>query len=311
MRAGSAASPCAGRGSIPRSPGLAALVGLSAGLAAACGSQAGTGIIVEVEATPLVQARIDTIRIQVWNGTPGQPIVEETFPIREGPLPRLPARLGLRPADPGRTPTLHIEATGLGGPDHEKRATAETTVTFRPSEVMRVLLTLGAYCPGGCAPEQICVPSGVCAPVSGGPPAPDGGATTEVDAGAPAGPDGGAGDARPDGAPATDAAVRVDGGCAGATAGTPCGLAACAVNLYTPAATCNGAGVCQEPAPQVTCDRYRCTLNGCLLSCDGHDDCTDDSQCERGRCVPRKPGGPCRDDRECLLGLLCVAGLCV
>jgi hypothetical protein len=157
----------------PAAAGILALVGL------ACGSREGTGIIVEVNATPEVSARIDSVLIQVWNGDPGRPVVEETFPIWEGALLKLPAKIGLRPSEPDRTPTLRIEAAGLHGPEKQKRATAETTVSFRPSEVMRVLLTLGAYCPGGCAPEQICTLAGTCVPVAGDPPS-DGGAPPEA-----------------------------------------------------------------------------------------------------------------------------------
>jgi hypothetical protein len=395
---------------------------------AACRSQAGTGIIVEVAATPEVQARIDTIRIQVWNADPARAIVEESFPIWDGSVLKLPARLGLRPSDPDHTSTLRIEASGLQGFDRQKRAVAQTTVSFRPSEVMRVQLVLGAYCAGGCAPEQVCLVSGTCAPVgnlppgsdAGDPPRSDGGDPPGPDAGVPPGLDAGASSERPpvgpepgaDGgaapevepppppAPPTpeppppapeppptppetspklalgaacqghgmcesDACIdgvccdsrcegaclacrgmhtnRDDGVCAPVAAGrdphsdcpgqaaatcgnagacdgagacrrhpggTSCAPATCAASRYTPAASCNGEGACVPPSP-IECSPYRCSSSGCLIACAGHDGCSDDAYCEGGRCLPRKTGGPCSVDRECLLGLDCLLGICI
>ena len=137
--------------------GLALLVAC-----AACREGGNTGMIVEVAATADVIDQIDEVRIQVWSSEVTTPVVEESFPVRDGPLIKMPARLGLRPADPAKLSTVRIEAAGLRGPTREKRAGAETTVTFRPSDVTRVLLILGASCPGGCGPEQTCGITGAC-----------------------------------------------------------------------------------------------------------------------------------------------------
>jgi hypothetical protein len=177
-------------------------------LAAACASREGTGIIVEVDAIPTVKARIDSVRVQVWNGAGGRPVVDESFVVVDGPVPRLPVRLGLRPADPKRASTLRIEATGLQGVDRQQRAVAGSTVTFRPSEVMHVQLVLGAVCPAGCPPEQTCGVAGACVLVAGGkPPAPATDAAPPID---PGGPDAGADAQVPDAETGDDARAESD-----------------------------------------------------------------------------------------------------
>jgi hypothetical protein len=109
---------------------------------------------------------------------------------------------------------------------------------------------------------------------------------------------------------------RNAGGCDGAgacrrhPAGTSCAPAACSANRFTPAAGCNGEGTCL-PATAISCDRYRCTASGCPVSCEAHEACTDDSFCDGGRCQPRRNSGPCAADRECLLGLACLLGVCL
>jgi hypothetical protein len=184
---------------------LAALAIVAAGQAAACTSRVGTGIIVEVDALPTVKARIDSVRVQVWNGD-ARPVVDEIFAVADGPVPKLPVRLGLRPAEPQRASTLRIEATGLHGVDRQQRARAGSTVTFRPSELMHVQLLLGAVCPSGCAPEQTCGAAGLCLPV--------GSARPPADAGPDPTTDGGAG---ADASPPADAQGPADAGDAGSS----------------------------------------------------------------------------------------------
>ena len=52
------------------------------------------------------------------------------------------------------------------------------------------------------------------------------------------------------------------GACRRHPSGTPCAPSFCEINRYTPAAGCNGEGTCL-PATTISCDRFRCSSNGC------------------------------------------------
>ena len=196
---------------------------------AAC--QEDTGIIVEVDAIRAVRLHLRDIVLQVWTGGTG-PVVEETVTMRgDEPADQPLARLGLRPADPGKTGVIDISAVGRvrdPGAAGSGPTTAEASVRFRRGAVQRVALLLGASCGGPCPTDYVCDAVGRCVPAGGGfgpsvPPADGGprdgrsnGAGARSDASADSdrspGPDAGVdGPPAPD-APAADAAPPDAGG---------------------------------------------------------------------------------------------------
>jgi hypothetical protein len=187
---------------------------LAGGLAAlgACGSD--TGIIVVVDTDMPVPEQVEGFRITVKGSRP-QPLVE-MFDLRPAAArPSRPVRVGLRPGNPDKPPTVMVEATALrglaGGLVEVVNNRAE--LTFRRGEVYTVSLPLNAACnPVRCPIDHTCNSRGLCVPVgSGGPPG--GGDAGAGDGVVPAidgqpAPDGGlSGDL----APVGDAAPGVDG----------------------------------------------------------------------------------------------------
>jgi hypothetical protein len=136
---------------------------------AAC--QEDTGMIVELDAIRSVRLQLRDIVVQVWTGGTA-PVVEETVTMRGDEPPDQPlARLGLRPADAGKTRVIEITAVGHlrdpatagSGP-----ATAEASVTFHRGAIRRVALLLGAFCGGPCPTDHVCDAAGRCVPAGGG-----------------------------------------------------------------------------------------------------------------------------------------------
>jgi hypothetical protein len=98
------------------------------------------------------------------------------------------------------------------------------------------------------------------------------------------------------------------GKCQQAEAGAPCGAATCdpTTNLFTPAPSCDGIGVC-KPAVAINCTPSRCNAarTSCSAMCTTNDDCVPPSVCTLGSCG-RGPEG-----RGCTSGDQCKSGLCV
>ncbi len=85
-----------------------------------------------------------------------------------------------------------------------------------------------------------------------------------------------------------------------------CADAVCSLGMYTPAATCDGAGQCGM-GDEVDCAPYSgCTLDGCIDSCTSDEDCVSGYECQASECVeaaeemepePEMPDGD-GDDEE-------------
>jgi hypothetical protein len=127
-----------------------------------------------------------------------------------------------------------------------------------------------------------------------------------------------AADSDPDGDCAADqpASCLYDGTCDGRgacrfySADTRCGPPVCNGSSYTGPQLCSGGGVCAAPVTR-DCGRYRCTLEGCLTSCDDDASCADTAYCQGNTCAAKKGvGAACGGARECSSGL-CPVGLCL
>jgi hypothetical protein len=92
-----------------------------------------------------------------------------------------------------------------------------------------------------------------------------------------------------------------------------CAAARCEDTTFTPAQTCNGAGLCAPPAP-ASCVAFRCNATGtaCLTSCASDNDCIQPAApyCVQQACVAHRPdGASCQGDGECN-SRFCVDGVC-
>jgi hypothetical protein len=103
-----------------------------------------------------------------------------------------------------------------------------------------------------------------------------------------------------------------DGQCDGAGAcrawgsGITCAVQACNGSTYTPARTCNGAGVCQT-VNNMSCGAYMCGAATCKTMCVSTGDCTAGNFCtSAGACSPQKDNG-----FTCVAGDECASGFCV
>jgi hypothetical protein len=164
------------RGAVSRTPHAAPAAAVTAALALALAGCAGeqTGIIVEVDTTLAVPQEVDSFRIEV-TGAKSPPLVE-TFDLRggagdAGAPARRPARLGLRPADPDRPPTVMVVALGLrSGGDGQAPVTVVRTwarLSFHRGEVRTVALSLSPACKEvECRVDEICNSAGRCVPVA-------------------------------------------------------------------------------------------------------------------------------------------------
>jgi hypothetical protein len=82
----------------------------------------------------------------------------------------------------------------------------------------------------------------------------------------------------------TDGACNGAGACRLYASGTTCAGMTCTGSTFTPARTCNGAGVCQT-ASSTSCAPYTCgTNNACRTSCTIAEDCTTGASCTGGVC---------------------------
>jgi hypothetical protein len=107
----------------------------------------------------------------------------------------------------------------------------------------------------------------------------------------------------------------LDGQCDGAGAcrrwqsGSTCVAESCAGTTYTPARTCDGAGVCQTVTTS-SCNAYACGATACKTSCASSTDCSAGNYCAGTTCAPLKAqGAACGAPGECGSGS-CVDGVC-
>ncbi|MFL5305294.1 MAG: hypothetical protein ACJ8F1_08775 [Polyangia bacterium] len=99
------------------------------------------------------------------------------------------------------------------------------------------------------------------------------------------------------------------GTCALAPTTTVCAAASCTNGVATPAAKCNGAGVCATPTP-VSCAPLTCGSTTCKTTCSVDTDCIAGDFCTAGTCTPKKAiGGTCTATTQCSSGF-CVDGFC-
>jgi hypothetical protein len=132
-----------------------------------------TGIIVELDALKAVRPHLQDIVVQAWTqGESAGEVIDETVTMRgDEPADQPLARLGLRPADPGKNRVIAISAVGRvrdpaaagSGP-----VSAEASVTVHRGAVRRVVLLLGAFCGGPCPTDHVCDAAGRCVPAGGG-----------------------------------------------------------------------------------------------------------------------------------------------
>jgi len=107
----------------------------------------------------------------------------------------------------------------------------------------------------------------------------------------------------------------LDGQCDGAGAcrkfasGTACVAESCSGTTYTPARTCDGAGVCQTVSNS-SCNAYVCGATACKTACATSGDCAAGNYCAGTTCVPLKAqGAACTSGGECGTGS-CVDNVC-
>jgi hypothetical protein len=106
-----------------------------------------------------------------------------------------------------------------------------------------------------------------------------------------------------------------DGTCDGSGAcrryanGTTCAPSTCAGTTFTPARTCDGAGVCGTVTAG-SCGAYNCGPSGtCLATCTADADCVAPNVCNGGSCGKRPNGAACTAAAECASGF-CEQGAC-
>jgi hypothetical protein len=134
-------------------------------LASCAGSEAPTGIVVEVDTDLAVPSAADGIRVQVRNDQ-GASLYELNVDLRpSGPANQLPGRLALQPEDPGRPSSVAIEATALRAGKEVLRQ--EARLTFRPGVVVLLKMPLLAGCAcQHCGAEETCTDGAHCESVA-------------------------------------------------------------------------------------------------------------------------------------------------
>jgi uncharacterized protein (TIGR03382 family) len=91
---------------------------------------------------------------------------------------------------------------------------------------------------------------------------------------------------------------------------TQCGMPSCVAGRETPAAVCDGRGMCNMTSTARDCGRYACSGTACRTSCDTDIECASGNFCRDGVCTPRLPnGGRCTTTGQCASGN-CVDGVC-
>jgi hypothetical protein len=100
------------------------------------------------------------------------------------------------------------------------------------------------------------------------------------------------------------------GACQITTSGTSCADPRCVDGTFTPASTCNGAGVCVAATPR-SCGFACASPTACRTTCTADVECaTDRPYCVNGTCQIGRPlGGPCTLGTQCASGN-CVDGAC-
>lgn len=98
------------------------------------------------------------------------------------------------------------------------------------------------------------------------------------------------------------------GACRKYVAGTSCLAPSCAAAIYTPGATCDGAGACGTPVPSA-CAPYECGATTCKNSCSSDSDCAAPAVCTAGACGLKPDAAPCTGGGECQSGA-CAQGVC-
>ena len=99
------------------------------------------------------------------------------------------------------------------------------------------------------------------------------------------------------------------GGCALYAAESACAPSVCTGNVWTPPATCDGAGVCVT-GPSLPCAPYTCVEGACYADCVSPAECVTGSTCVDSSCMPiGSLGGLCSASAECLSGV-CAQGVC-
>ena len=97
-----------------------------------------------------------------------------------------------------------------------------------------------------------------------------------------------------------------------AATGTRCGDPSCLNGVLTPAALCDGAGVCAPRSDQVCVDNVCADAISCTGACETDLDCLEVQFCdpETRQCMNKQPDGdPCRHASECDSGV-CAEGVC-
>jgi hypothetical protein len=92
--------------------------------------------------------------------------------------------------------------------------------------------------------------------------------------------------------------------------GTSCKDSTCPsqTTMFTPGATCDGAGACVTPAAS-SCFPYSCGVNACKGACAADGDCATPAVCINGSCGLKGLGKTCADGTECL-SQFCTQGVC-
>jgi hypothetical protein len=99
------------------------------------------------------------------------------------------------------------------------------------------------------------------------------------------------------------------GGCALYPAESECAQPFCTGNVWTPPATCDGAGVCVT-SPSLACTPYVCVNGGCYQDCIGPAECVVGVSCVNSSCGGMGSlTGRCSASAECLTGF-CAQGVC-
>jgi hypothetical protein len=109
----------------------------------------------------------------------------------------------------------------------------------------------------------------------------------------------------------TDGFCDGGGHCRDWPSGTQCAASACTGSVFTPAATCDGAGTCKTVTPGNCAGNLLCDAGGlvCKTSCTDSTDCVSPTICGNGTCSLKPPGTPCGAGTECSSSI-CQQGVC-
>ena len=107
----------------------------------------------------------------------------------------------------------------------------------------------------------------------------------------------------------TDGTCDGGGACRRYASGTTCAASTCSGTSFTPARTCDGAGVCGTVSG-TNCGAYNCGATGtCLVTCTADADCVAPNVCTGGSCGKRPNGAACTTAGECSSNF-CEQGTC-